>query len=68
MLKYQDFSAAQILREINFGHFEASKQPLEQLFTFSSVTFFQKTIGKAFKMVKMAVDDDLLNSVKIDFK
>ena len=25
MWKFQDFSAIQILREINFGHFEASK-------------------------------------------
>ena len=25
MWKYQDFSATQILREINFGHFEATK-------------------------------------------
>ena len=25
MLKFQDFSATQILRKINFGHFEATK-------------------------------------------
>ena len=49
--KFQDFSTTQILREINFGHFEAPKNchfdhlssfdvELCQFLTFSSVNFF----------------------------
>ena len=44
--KFQDFSATQILREINFGHFEAQKVPKRssdlnfwKFMTFSSMIF-----------------------------
>ena len=72
----QDFSATQILREINFGHFEALKtailafctalnfEHLGIFKTFSSVKFFKKS--SVFKMVKTAIFD-LLKSAKIDF-
>ena len=66
MWKCQDFSATQILREINFGHFEASKTGnvailaalnvkfLEYL-TFSNVKFFPKTKFKASKILFFAI-------------
>ena len=75
--KFQDFSATQILCEINFGHFEATNVaifPFEQLWilnfweflTFSSVKFFQNSKFKASKIVETTVFD-LLKSAKIDF-
>ena len=33
MWKYQDFSATQILREINFGHFETPKVAVYAIWT-----------------------------------
>ena len=80
MWKIQDFSAAQILREINFGHFDAQKTAILTIWAtmnlesvgiliFSSVRFFinsKYAKFKAFEIVKTAVFD-LLKSAKIDF-
>ena len=68
MLKFHDFSASQILREINFGHFEAPKTAILniwaalilnfwELLTSSSVQFVQKSKFKAYKIGKMTVFD-----------
>ena len=56
MWKFQDFSTTQILREINFGDFEALK----------TVNLTICAVVKASKMVKTAVFD-VLKSAKIDF-
>ena len=75
--KFQDFSATQILRKINFGHLEALKTPILTIWTalyfqvlgifdYSSVKYFQRSKFKASKIVKSAVFD-FLKSVKIDF-
>ena len=69
MWEFQDFYASQILREINFGDFEAPKIAIEQLWILNFwelLTFFKKSKFKAFKIVKMAVLE-LLKSAQIDF-
>ena len=77
MWKFQDFSTTQILREINFGHFEAQKTAIWTIWaaldfeflgtlTLSNVKFFQKSKFEASKIVKTEVFD-LLKSAKIDF-
>ena len=63
MWKFQDFSASQILREINFGHFEAPKNcrfihlnssdlNCWDILTYSRVKLFQKSKFGAAQMVK----------------
>ena len=77
MWKFQDFSAIQILREINVGHYEAPQIAILTiwaalnfnfwgLLTFSNVKFFPKSESKVSKIVKTAVFGPL-NSAKIDF-
>ena len=77
MWKFQDFSATQILREINFGHFEAPKTailtiwaPLDFKFLGTSDIFkceiSQKFKIQSLKMFKTAVFDHF-TSAKIDF-
>ena len=62
MRKFQDFLETQILREINFGHFEAQQTSILTIstalniqylviFDISSVNFFQKTKFKAPKLL-----------------
>ena len=77
---FRDFSATQILREINFGHFEAPKTAIltiwvalnfEFLGNFDIIKFeiflkMLKSKFKSFKIVKTAVFDPL-KSAKIDF-
>ena len=64
MWKFQDFSATQILREINFGPFEAQKLPFwpfEQVWILNFWAFwyfqlwnvYKKSIFEASKIVKM---------------
>ena len=76
MWKIQDFSVTQILREINFGHFEAQRTDILtilaalnlvfwEFLTFFSVKFFLKSKFKASIMVKTAVFA-FLKSAKID--
>ena len=66
--KSHEYSANQILRGINFGHFEAPKTAIlifwaalnfEFLETFESEKLFQKSKFKACKIVKTAVFDHL---------
>ena len=77
MWKFQDFSAIQILREINFGHFEASKTAILtvwaapnfwclDIFDIFNCEIFQKSKYEAFKIVKTAIFD-ILKSAEIDF-
>ena len=77
MWKFHDYFATQILREIIFGHFEASKTAIltvcaalnfEFLVIFDIIRceFFPKIKIKASKTVKMVVFD-LLKSVQIAF-
>jgi len=76
-VKFQDFSATQILRKINSDHFDAPKTAILpilsaltfaflEFFIFSSVQFFQTSKFKVSKIVKKTVFD-LLKSAKIDF-
>ena len=66
MWKFQDFSATQILREINVGHFEAPKTAILTIWAALNFEFvdifdiFKREIAKkskirAAQMVKMAV-------------
>ena len=65
MWKFQDFSVIQILREINFGHFEATKTAILtisealnfEFLTLSSEKFFQISKLKASKLPKYAKND-----------
>ena len=80
MLKLQDFTATQILRKINFGHFEAIKTAILtfwaalnfeffypfDIFIFQIWNFSKNQKFKAFKIVTAAVFD-LMKSAKIDF-
>ena len=71
---FQNFSAPQILHEINDGHFEAPKSAILtilatlnfEFLTFSNVNFSYKLKIKASTIVKIAVIE-LLKSAKIDF-
>ena len=73
MSKFQDISATQILREINFDNLKAPKTAILTIWVvvnfefleISSVRLFQKSKFKASKNVKMA-DFNLLKSAKID--
>ena len=78
MGKFQDSSATQILREINFGHFEASKTAILtiwaalnfeflEIFDFFKYEILKKSKVLASKFVQMTVFDRM-KSVKIDFK
>ena len=75
MWKFQDFSATQILLEINFGNFEALKTAIltisaalnfESLGNFDIFKRVLKIKIEASKIVKMAVFV-VLKSAKIDF-
>ena len=66
MWKFQDFSATQISREINFGHFEAPKIAILTIWAavnfevLETINIFKHEIAqnsklKASKIVKMAV-------------
>ena len=49
MWKFQDFSATQILREINYGHFEAPKTAI--LTIWAALNFESLNIFDIFKCV-----------------
>ena len=77
MWKFQDFSATQILREINFGHSEAPKTAILTFWValnFEFLGFFdifkceipKNSKFKPFKIVKTTVFDVLI-SAKISF-
>ena len=66
MWKFQDFSATQILREINFAHFRVSKTVIFAVFEAMNIDFCQfqptkkimnssKTKFRASRNVKMAL-------------
>ena len=69
MWKFQDFSATQILREINFGHFEASKTAnliIWSAMNFEFLDIFDIFKIQSLKIVKMAIFQPLKSAV-IDF-
>ena len=73
MWQFQDFSAVQILREINFGHFEAPKMPVSycsHLSRSENLNFWEFSGNvpkiKVSKNVETAVFH-LLKSAKYDF-
>ena len=77
MWNFQDFSANQILREINFGHFEAPKTAILTIWVAMNFKFlgtydifkcetFPKIKIQHLKIVKTAFFD-LLILTKIDF-
>ena len=59
MWKFQDFSATQILREINFGHFEAPKNASLTILVALNFRFFE--IHKVSKIANF----DLLKAAKL---
>ena len=69
MWKFQDFSATQILREINFGHFEVSKTAnliIWSAMNFEFLDIFDIFKIQSLKIVKMAIFQPLKSAV-IDF-
>ena len=77
MWKFQDLSAIQILREINFGHFEASKTAIWTIWAALNFEFlrtddilkcenFLNIKIQSLQIVKMAIFDQL-EPAKIDF-